>query len=401
MGEERLTLTRRSLLQIAGRAIAVSGIAGVSHPFARGVASAQTGGAGRAVVCIYLFGGNDSNNLVVPLDAAQYRAYAEARGALALPADALLPVKAAKGQALYGFHPSLAELRQLYNAGALAVVANVGSLVRPVTKAAYRAGAAALPADLMAHQYSSLSFIAGGFAVPRWAAGTASSNPSALQARSFTFNTGLSLVCPGGFHLPGDSMENAKLLRAMAGPTPHVRFPETGLGRQLKQVASLIKAGGEMGMGSQVFLASLGGFDTHAQQAERHASLLRELSQAMAAFHAATVETGVAGRVTTYTDSEFGRALRPNATQGTEHGWGAHHLAMGAAVRGGDVYGGFPEMALGGPQDATGAGVWIPTTSRDQYAATLAKWAGIPYRDLPVLSARLKGFASPTLGFVA
>lgn len=369
------------------RAAAATAIAG------RIPAVASTSGLDRALVCIYLFGGNDSNNLIVPLDRTQYAAYARIRGNLALSLDSLLPVTAARSQTQYGFHPALAELRDLWNSRALAVVANVGSLAEPVSKRAYRARTAMLPEDLMVHKDASLRYLPEGFAVPGW---------TAHMPGAFTFDSGLSLASPEGLPLPGEQRENALLRRVMAGDSPAgTPFPATGIGRQLRQVSSLLPACARMGMSRQIFLCSLSGFDTHSDQPSRQARLWRELSAGLSAFYQATLELGVEQRVTTFTATEFNRTMQPNAKNGTEHGWGGHQLVLGGAVLGGDVYGEFPAPAMDGPDDAGHQGIWIPTTSRDQYEAALARWFGVPFSDLTALFPRLGAFpATPALGFL-
>ena len=401
MCEEGVVITRRSLLRAGWRALATTGIAGALPTFHQRTAAAKTGAFDRALVCIYLFGGNDSNNLIVPMERSQYDTYARTRGNLAVPFDALLPVTAARSQRAYGFHPALAELRDLYNSRVLAVIANVGSLAQPVTKAAYLAGTAALPGDWMRHNDESLGYLPGGFAVPGWAARLAGLKLTAPNPNALAFDSGTSMVLPAGFRLPPEEEPNALLARAMAGAAHWItRFPATSLGRQLQQVASLLQAGPQMGMSQQICFCPLGGFDTHIEQAGRQAASFRQLSEAMAAFYDATVEMGIAQRVITFTETEFNRTLLPNRKNGTEHGWGGHQIVMGGPVLGGDVYGDFPALALNGPDDAGAAGVWIPTTSKDQVAATLANWFGVRLADLPGLLPRLGSFRAPTLEFL-
>jgi len=143
----------------------------------------------------------------------------------------------------------------------------------------------------------------------------------------------------------------------------------------------------------------MGGFDTHTNQLTQQDSLFNDLNQSLNAFYQATVEMGVAPGVTAFTLSDFGRTYSPNST-GTDHAWGSHHLVMGGAVKGGDFYGTFPTLAVNGPDDATGQGRWVPTTSLDQYAATLAQWFGVAASDLPAIFPNLVNFASPTLGIM-
>ena len=407
--------TRRSLLQMSWRALASAGVASSLRVQAAG------GSPDRTLVCIYLFGGNDSNNLIVPLS-AQYDAYAQARGKLALGSETLLPVKAMKSQASYGFHPALAEIRDLYNSQSLAVVANVGtpSLSRPNlgTETSVAAhikprgadGSKTTGRDEIAHADHTLTYLPNGFATPRWAASLAGWKGTGPIRNAFTgfpslypgrTEIGMSLLTPGA-STAGDHARSALRQRATAAiPGLRTAFPSTGIGQQLQEVASLIQASAATGLGRQVFLCPLSGFDTHREQLGRQAALFRQLSEAMSAFYAATVAMGVAQQVTTFTDSEFSRTLRPNSWEGTEHGWGGHHMVMGGAVLGGEVYGEFPALAPGGSDDAESRGVWIPRISKDQYAATLAYWFGVPFSELSELFPRLVGYPNPTLGFMA
>jgi uncharacterized protein (DUF1501 family) len=179
-------------------------------------------------------------------------------------------------------------------------------------------------------------------------------------------------------------------------------FPKTSLGTQMQQIAQVIQVRGALGMQRQIFFANLGGFDTHAAQLTDQASGLTQLSQALKALYAATQEMGVDQQVMTFTESDFGRTLQPNggATFGTDHAWGSHHFIMGGGVKGGDLYGTFPTQALTGPDDANTRGVWIPTTSLDQYGATLASWFGVNAAGLGQVFPNLANFATPPPAFV-
>jgi uncharacterized protein (DUF1501 family) len=153
-------------------------------------------------------------------------------------------------------------------------------------------------------------------------------------------------------------------------------------------------------MTRQVFFCSLGGFDTHSGQSWEQWSLFQQLSAAMLSLYNATVEMGIADKVTTFTESDFGRTLQPSGT-GSDHGWGSHHLVLGGAVKGGDVYGAFPAPALGGPDDANTRGVLIPTTSLDQYGATMAKWFGVPAGSMATVFPNLANFSVSDVGFMS
>ena len=191
-------------------------------------------------------------------------------------------------------------------------------------------------------------------------------------------------------------------------------FPNTTLGNQLKQVAKVIKfnaATPALGLTRQIFFCQLGGFDTHQNQVATQASLLQQVSQAVAAFYQSTVELGMDQQVTTFTLSDFGRTLQPAGTGsgvvGSDHAWGSHHFVVGGAVRGGDFFGVpgpngsvFPVLQLNGPSDTDNRGRWIPTASVEQYAATLASWYGVGPADIPVVFPNIGRFPVSDLGFM-
>ena len=165
-------------------------------------------------------------------------------------------------------------------------------------------------------------------------------------------------------------------------------------------VARLIGARNTLGLKKQCFFCSIGGFDTHGDdQLQRQAQLFTEINDAVAAFYAATVELSVASNVTTFTASDFGRTFTSNG-QGSDHGWGSHHLVVGGAVQGGQLYGTFPDQTVGGPDDSGNQGNWIPTTATEQYAATLGRWFGADDAALAEVFPQLKEFNGGTLGFL-
>jgi uncharacterized protein (DUF1501 family) len=216
-----------------------------------------------------------------------------------------------------------------------------------------------------------------------------------------TFETGLSLIQSASAVTSNALSDSKTLAAAIAGDkTLATQFPTSSLGSQLKQVAEIIEARAALGLPRQIFFVSSGGFDTHSDQLPQQAALFLDLSQSMNAFYNATVELGIASSVTAFTLSDFARTFEPDSTTGTDHGWGSHHLILGGAVNGNDFYGTFPTLALAGPDDATAQGRWIPTTSLDQYGATLAQWFGVPAADLPAIFPNLANFAVPTLKFL-
>src|ERR1035438_2800709 len=417
-------------------------------------AMAQTGSDYKALVCVFLFGGNDANNLIVPLSSKDYSNYAAIRAGLAIPQGQLLPVTPKSLGVPYGFHPKFAEVQSLFNQGQLAVLTNAGTLVQPTTRDQYLQGQATVPQNLYSHavqqqqmQTATLntfgqvgwggkladkiqSIYGGNFPVLISLAGSnvfaeglvvraveSSGDPTkplsgfygssqdnarlaALQSL-LTFDTGLSLIQSASTTTSNAIQDGKTLAAALAqGAGIKTQFPNSYLGGQLQQVAQIIQVRAALGLPRQIFFVSSNGFDTHSDQLNQQNGLYQDLSQSMNAFYQATSEIGVAQNVTAFTLSDFGRTFLPDSTSGTDHAWGSHHLIIGGAVAGGDFYGTFPTQVLSGPDDATGEGRWIPSTSLDQYGATLAQWFGVQAADLPTIFPNLPNFPSPTLNFV-
>jgi len=417
-------------------------------------ALAQSAQDYKALVCVFLFGGNDSNNMVVPLSSSGYSSYQQIRSVLALPQGSLLPI-APPSAGSFGFHPKFPEMQSLFNQKHLAVLTNVGTLVRPTTRAQFQQRQVNLPQNLFSHedqqaqmQTAALdgngqtgwagrtadkiqSIYGGTFPVIISLAGTnifcegltarsieSSGDPtkllsgfgssaesqgrmSALQSL-LTFDTGVSLIQQAS-SITGNALQDSNALATALAAAPALAtvFPaNNSLANQLKQVAQIISARSALGLQRQIFFVSIGGFDTHSDQLNAHNNLYTQLSQAMNAFYQATMEIGAASQVTSFTLSDFSRTYAPDSTSGTDHAWGGHHLIMGGAVKGGDFYGTFPTLALAGPDDATNEGRWIPTTSLDQYAGTLANWFGVATADLPTIFPNLPNFSTPVLNFV-
>ena len=434
---------------------AAAGVAAASFSrFGLMNAMAQTAQDYKALVCIFMFGGNDGNNLIVPMSSADYSAYLQTRAVLALPQASLLPISAPSIGSPFGFHARLAEIQNLFTGGQAAVLANVGTLIRPTTRTDLRNRQAVLPSNLYSHsdqqaQMQTATFsggsqtgwagrtadkiqaiYGGNFPITISLAGTnvfceglvaraiqTSGNPTRLlngyngSAESnarltafqnlLTFDTGLSLIQAASDTTQNALRDTQTLADALAAaPVLATVFPKTGLGKQLNQIAQIISVRAALGVQRQIFFVSIDGFDTHSAQIAAQDQLFSSLSPALGAFYQATVEMGVAPNVTSFTLSDFGRTLKPDSNSGSDHAWGSHHLIVGGAVKGGDIYGTFPTLALGGPDDATSEGRWIPTTSLDQYGATLASWFGVPAGDLPSIFPNLGNFSSPTLGFL-
>jgi uncharacterized protein (DUF1501 family) len=371
-----------------------------------------------------------------------------------LAQGSLLPVTPPSIGSPFAFHPRFTGMQSLFNSKNLAVLANVGTLVQPTTASQFQKGSAPLPMNLFSHsdqeaqmQTAILDRVAdtgwagrtadkiqsiygGTFPIIISLAGTnifcegvvaqaiqSNGNPTqllngfgggtdsnarlaALQSL-LTFDTGLSLI-QAASTTTGNAIQNGQALAAaLATGTPlATQFPKNSyFASQLQQVAKIIQVRAALGLQRQIFFVSMGGFDTHTGQLPQQDSLFNDLSASLSAFYQATVEMGVASSVTTFSLSDFGRTYSPNS-DGTDHAWGSHHLVMGGAVKGGDFYGTFPTLAVNGPDDATGQGRWVPTTSIDQYAATLASWFGVAATDLPTIFPNLANFTAPTLGIM-
>jgi uncharacterized protein (DUF1501 family) len=193
------------------------------------------------------------------------------------------------------------------------------------------------------------------------------------------------------------SLLSSALTKATALKTT---FPKTNIAEQLQQVAQIIQVQGSLGMRRQIFFCSLGGFDTHTDEINVHNQLYPELSPALAAFYDALQELNMAENVTTFTESDFSRTLQPTSGGGSDHAWGSHHLVLGGAVKGGTVYGKMPSFVLAGPDDADTRGRWIPTTSIDQYGATLSSWFGVPDSKLTSIFPNFQNFGAQKLAFL-
>jgi uncharacterized protein (DUF1501 family) len=412
----------------------------------------------QALVCIFLAGGNDSNNMVVPIATGlqNYSQYQQARQSLALSQGSLLQV--ANGADTYGLHPLMPEVQSLYNNGNLAVLANVGMLVQPTTKQIYQNNnQSQLPTQLFSHsdqvnQWQSA--IPNGTASTGWGGrvedsllsqynsgasfspvtstsgcglfctgqqtyaatvpvggaslligATSSSRLNAVQ-QLMTFDNGLKLVqAANTIFNRGVGFSNA-LNAALATAHVNTTFPATLLGSQLQTVAKIMSIRNALGIGRQVFFCQLGGFDTHSAQAGSQDPLLQQLSQALGQFYLALQEVGTDQNTVTFTASEFGRTLQPNGNAGTDHAWGSHHLVMstgaahGGSLQGGKIWGTFPSLALGGADDANSRGTMVPTTSVEQYAATMGQWFGVSAANIPSVFPYVTNFPTANLGFL-
>jgi uncharacterized protein (DUF1501 family) len=463
--------TRRLLLQ---RGLQL-GAMGVAAPLAINLAAMSEAAAFdntdyKALVCIFLYGGNDYANTVVPYDSANYALYHQIRagtpgdeqagialGRAALAPTALTPLVAQTltDNLQYALAPSLTGLKSLWDSGKLAVQLNVGPLIKPTTLQEYQSTNKVLnplPPKLFSHNDQQSvwqsngtegSTVGWGGKLGDLALANSSNNPNSLLTcisatgnavfvagrdalqyqtspagaiRINALNSGNTrfrdavnaLITRSSTHL----MENeySTVTRrsiqmegvvngALANVNPTTVFPaNNSLAAQLKIVARLIGARSALNTRRQVFFVSLGGFDNHNLLMQDHPNLLTRVNAAMSAFYAATVELGVQNRVTTFTASDFGRTLSSNA-DGSDHGWGSHHFVMGGAVNGGRFYGTAPRVSIQS-NDQVGQGRLLPTTSVDQFAATLARWFGCNTSELPGILPNIGNFSNSSLGFV-
>jgi uncharacterized protein (DUF1501 family) len=444
----------------------------------------------KALVCIFLAGGNDSNNMIIPTIPSEYANYASIRTpVLAVPLNGsafnVLPVTTLNSDGhTYGFHPACPELVTLFGEGKLATLFNTGTLVQPLTQAQYKSSLYKKPPQLFSHADQVTQWqtsIPDQPPLTGWGGRCAdllnSVQPNAPISLSVslaganTFEIGnivsqYSVSTSGAVALSGVTGARLSALTNILGLTyPNMQaqayasvaehsintgallnnaitntasanfwnplFPtnitplgggktfSSSLGPQLRMVARLIEAGrrsavsGGFGLQRQIFFCQVGGYDLHTGQTPgpgstaigSHANLLMELSQCMNAFQRAMESLDatypaapMSKAVTTFTSSDFGRTF-PSNGQGSDHGWGSHHLILGGAVKGGQTYGKFPTLAVNGPDD-TSTGRWIPTTAIDQYFATLATWFGVDSNNLATVFPNIGRFTSPNLGFV-
>ena len=423
-------------------------------------AGAQSAPDYKALVCVFMFGGNDGNNTLIPIDTAGYGQYAAARppsSAINLAQASLLPIQPVNLGMPFGLHPALPELQTLFAQRKMAILANVGTLLQPTSKAQYNAGVRPLSlyshADQQAQWQSSISNNPagtgwGGRLADKVASFNAASGFPVVTSLDGTvlFTTGtatvpLTIPVTGSFALSGytgSAAANARLaavqqlltqgsantfvtganaigtqalqLSATVNPilantnstvAPIFASQKTGTANQLYQVAKMIEARAATGAKRQIFFVQLGSFDTHGDQINRQQNLFAELSPALKAFYDATVALGVSAQVTTFTLSDFGRTFQPASGGGTDHAWGNHHFIMGDSVKGGSMYGQYPQLILGGPSDAESEGRWLPSTAVDQYGATLARWFGVASADLGAVFPNLAKFPTSDLGFMS
>ncbi|WP_448664746.1 DUF1501 domain-containing protein [Sphingomonas sp. CJ20] len=437
-----MTLSRRDFVRL----VAGTGTMAAIGQLGRTSAMAAPNGSYRAMVGIFLFGGNDGWNMVIPTD-TRHAAYLAARGSVGIKASQLTALTGTS----YALHPAMAALRPLWDEGSLALVLNAGTLFAPLTKATYQSRADLRPTNLLSHSDEQAHWqgmrardtnVDGfmGRIADRIATGAtpplislSGSNLATLgQTSSVLVLPSTGTMVRSGYVQGGAAANQAKnaaidalasgasygavtdatardisgaygqavnanaLLTASNALDGYFTNPTTGavltsdIARQLMRVARMIDARGTLGHNRQTFFASQGGYDTHASQTGggnndtgNHASLLADLAMAMAGFHRAMASIGMAENVTAFTMSDFGRTYRGNAQNGTDHAWGSNHLVMGGNVAPGGIFGAYPDPVLGGASDVSSEGRFVPAVAQEEYIGAIARWHGVSAADMP------------------
>ena len=411
----------------------------------------------KSLVCVFLYGGNDSYNTIVPYEQNAYDQYKGVRSRIALERDTLLSLKGEQ----YAFHPSMPDLRDLYNKDDVAVMGNVGALIEPTTRNSFQDESARLPADLFSHNHQQEFWQTGastsGSTPPGWGGrmmdllSTANADitgptsfslagnnawQSGEQPLNIALNPKVGVEEIEGFvnkarpkHIPGRVTAWNEILQQNSSSLFQQEFANTYIkadervstlfdqyslapaldsffptadkfSQAMSTVAKMISIRENLGMKRQTFFVAIGGWDFHSNQLPRQAQNLASLNTGLSNFHNSINSLGINDSVTTFTASDFGRSLSING-KGTDHGWTGHHLIMGGAVKGGNVYGEMPELILDGPDDARKTGRLIPKNSMDQYGATLGKWMGMSDSDLLDIFPNLSNFNDYDLGFMS
>ncbi len=445
-------MQRRSFLKTAswGALAQLSGISPLRSMAALAQNSSPTDY--KAIVCLFLRGGNDSNNMLVPLSGSQYNAYSQARGSSAVAQNQLLSL----ANSPYGVHPAFPHLQQAYNSGQAAMIANVGPLVQPTTAAQYKNSSVLIPGSLMAHDDQQKVWETGGYTPginPSWSGLTAdllapsynapnmpmvtllggaanfgrgntavpfTAGPSAQSAafwcsegnscyaraaaaqQLLSFDNGVSLV-QADEQIYQQAYKYNAFYNGVLGSATGFRtaFPGNNpLSASLYTVATMMQLRSQIGARRQIFLIDAAGFDTHANQSATQPQLYATIDQFLGTFTQVMQELGLYNNVTLFTASDFSRTLSINSANGSDHAWGGHHFALGGAVKGGRLYGSMPNLQINGPDDIDGSGRFVPTTALSQYMATMASWFGVPSSALGPMFPGLGNFSSSNLGFV-
>ena len=448
MTSRRMFLTHSCGLGVAA---ATSTSTLLSLGFARQAAAHDHAGDYKALVCIMLGGGNDAYNMLVPHDEDQYAEYQTFRSDLALARDDLLPLPENSEGRTYALHPGMAEIEQLYREGEVAIINNVGTLLEPIDPDALQAGRARVPIGLYSHSDQQMQWQTAvsysRSATQGWAGRIADLQGPEL-ANGISMNVSLNgtnvlqsgaQAVPYNIHAEGDGAQNiwaygedggynstrkqmidwvfevehdnllrneysARMRKAInnaktfseamqQAPEIQTAFIDQRLSTALHQVARVISVREILGATRQTFFLHIGGWDHHDEVLNNQARMLPYVSRAMARFRDALRELNVYDKVTTFTISDFARTLTSNG-KGSDHGWGSHHLVMGGAVNGGEMYGTYPTLHQNHPMD-TGRGVFMPTTSTEEYFAEMSLWFGVAPSDLDRVLPNVRNFYSP------
>lgn len=453
--------SRREFLRTAAKL----SIVGTAAPFALnlagiGAAAAQTATDYRALVCVFFYGANDHNNTVIPVDAASYAAYSGARSTIAraladvVPLTPSVALTGSNAGRQFGLAKELTPLKAIWDAGKLAVVANVGPLIVPTTKTQFTNLSVPLPPKLFSHNdqqsvwqasapegarygwggrmgdlfasrnastiftcnsVSGSAVFLAGQNVAAYQVSTSGSVPisgikGSLFGSASASATLKNIITTGGGSyfsqdladttaraIDADASLSAALLSAPDFPLS-ADLTTNSLAAQLRIVARMIASRNSLGAKRQVFFVSLGGFDTHDNELDVQPALHAKVAAALAYFQTNIDSLQIADKVTTFTASDFGRTLTSNG-DGSDHGWGSHHFVMGGAVKGSQYYGTFPIMGLNN-NDEVGSGRLLPTTSVDQFAATMARWFGVSDTDMRLVLPNIGNFSTSNLGFL-
>lgn len=411
----------------------------------------------KALVCVFMAGGNDSYNMLMPREAGEYADYAATRSNIAIPLNEMLPIFPDNtGGRMFGIHPSMTESQQLFNSGKMAFISNVGTLVEPINKDQLWNGERNVPLGLFSHSDQGQQWMTGlpnGRSATGWGGKVAdlikdmNNNPNISMNLSLSgtniFQTGETTVefaldpYQGSSGIEGygatedwnvfDRMRT-KALRSMidaeyqdmfkktyidvirrsrdghdqfqdaieAVPAFQTVFTDNYLSNSFQMAAKTIAAHEALGMKRQIIFIEYGGFDNHDEVLNTQSGLLYEMDAALGEFQACMEELGLSNQVTTFSLSEFGRTLTSNGN-GTDHAWGGNVMVMGGQVKGKNIYGEYPSLALESSLEI-GSGVMIPGLSADEYFAELALWFGVSPTDLPLIFPTLTNFYQPGSG---
>lgn len=452
-------VSRRAFLKGAGQL----GVLGAAAPLGLGLAAATRASAAnlgsgyKALVCVFLYGGNDSYNTLIPYDTASYNKYSKVRARVAVPRDdlgatILSPNRHFSQGRQFALHPRLEGLKRIFDQNKLALAMNVGTLLQPTTLAQFNSGIQ-LPPKLMSHndQFNLWQSLTSEGASSGWGGrmgdifasynGEADLVTNISVGPSGVFSSGrrsqeFAIGASGPVNISpaftrgkqtndvinlidrnlSESASNAHLLRKELGrrygqvtkgnallargidqqATPSM--PDTHLGKQLAMVSRIIGANQNIGVRRQIFFVGMGGFDNHGSLNSDHPRLLQELGDAMEAFQQSIDGMAMGRQVTTFTASDFGRSLVTNG-RGSDHGWGGHHFVMGGAVKAKHWTGGIPTLELGGADDV-GQGRLLPSISVDQYGANLARWMGLSDSEVSDVFPNIGRYSSSDIGLI-